>query len=191
MMWFTRVTSQASVANGLALALALLLAGAGRRRAAHGDDRGADDRAHLDQPPRHQAVVLGGECADHRQAGCRSRSSSSSGFWFVDPAAVRGHAARSRRSNSRAALILLIFAYGGYEVTGVLAGEAANPRRDVPFAFVATLIIVSVVMSLTSLVATGVLPDLGATPHAAGRRRRDFHGRVRRAADVDRVGRCR
>ena len=59
--------------------------------------------------------------------------------------------------------ILLIFAYGGYEVTGVLAGEAANPRRDVPFAFVATLIIVSIVMSLTSLVVTGVLPDLGAS----------------------------
>ena len=41
------------------------------------------------------------------------------------------------------AAILLIFAYGGYEVTGVLAGEAANPRRDVPFAFVATLLIVT------------------------------------------------
>ena len=36
-----------------------------------------------------------------------------------------------------AAAMLLIFAYGGYEVTGVLAGEASNPRRDVPFAFVA------------------------------------------------------
>jgi amino acid transporter len=62
-----------------------------------------------------------------------------------------------------AAAILLIFAYGGYEVTGVLAGEAANPRKDVPFAFVACLIIVSVVMSLTSFVATGVLPDVAAT----------------------------
>ena len=76
----------------------------------------------------------------------------------------------SASSSCRARCILLIFAYGGYEVTGVLAGEAANPRRDVPFAFVATLIIVSIVMSLTSLVATGVLPDLGAsrTPLADG-----------------------
>ena len=41
-----------------------------------------------------------------------------------------------------AGAILLIFAYGGYEVTGVLAGEAANPRKDVPFAFVAVLIVV-------------------------------------------------
>ncbi len=66
----------------------------------------------------------------------------------------------------------MIFAYGGYEVTGVLAGEAANPRRDVPFAFVAVLIIVSIVMSLTSLVATGILPDVARHPHAAGRCRR-------------------
>ena len=33
------------------------------------------------------------------------------------------------REQVSAAAILLIFAYGGYEVTGVLAGEAANPRR--------------------------------------------------------------
>jgi amino acid transporter len=67
------------------------------------------------------------------------------------------------REQVQSALILLIFAYGGYEVTGVLAGEAANPRKDVPFAFVATLLIVSGVMCLTSLVATGVLPDPAAT----------------------------
>ena len=91
----------------------------------------------------------------------------------------------TREQAAAAALILLIFAYGGYEVTGVLAGEAANPRKDVPFAFVATLIIVSIVMSLTSLVATGVLADLGANPHAAGRRRGDLPGRGRCGDDLD------
>ena len=43
------------------------------------------------------------------------------------------------------------------------AGEAANPRRDVPFAFVVTLLIVTTVMTLTAAVATGVLPDVAAT----------------------------
>ena len=68
------------------------------------------------------------------------------------------------------AALLLIFAFGGYEVTGVLAGEAANPKRDVPFAFVMTLMIVVTVMSLTSIVATGVLPELAQskTPLADG-----------------------
>ena len=69
-----------------------------------------------------------------------------------------------------AAALLLIFAYGGYEVTGVPAGEAANPRRDVPFAFVMTILTVAVVMTLTSVVATGVLPDVAVskTPLADG-----------------------
>ena len=48
-------------------------------------------------------------------------------------------------------------------MTGIPAGEAANPRRDVPFAFVMTILTVAVVMTLTSIVATGVLPDLAAT----------------------------
>jgi amino acid transporter len=61
------------------------------------------------------------------------------------------------------AALLLVFAYGGYEVTGVPAGEAANPRRDVPFAFVMTILTVTLVMTLTSVVATGVLPDVAAT----------------------------
>ena len=84
------------------------------------------------------------------------------GVWFIDPAQFTVMPAVTQQQLS-SALILLIFAYGGYEVTGVLAGEAANPRRDVPFAFVATLITVSIVMSLTSLVVTGVLPDLAAS----------------------------
>jgi amino acid transporter len=61
------------------------------------------------------------------------------------------------------AALLLIFAYGGYEVTGVPAGEASSPRRDVPFAFVTTILTVAMVMTLTSVVATGVLPDIAGT----------------------------
>jgi APA family basic amino acid/polyamine antiporter len=61
------------------------------------------------------------------------------------------------------AALLLIFAYGGYEVTGIPAGEAQNPKKDVPFAFVAVILIVSAVMTLTAAVATGLLPDVGAT----------------------------
>ena len=62
-----------------------------------------------------------------------------------------------------AAALLLIFAFGGYEVTGIPAGEASNPKKDVPFAFVAVILSVSAVMTLTAAVATGLLPDVGAT----------------------------
>ena len=84
------------------------------------------------------------------------------GIWYVNPSHLMPLPPVTREQ-VQSALILLIFAYGGYEVTGVLAGEAANPRKDVPFAFVATLLIVSTVMCLTSLVATGVLADPAAT----------------------------
>ncbi len=66
------------------------------------------------------------------------------------------------------AALLLIFVYGGYEVVTVPAGESADPRRHVPFALVATIIAVTVVMTLMQVVAQGVLPNLAdhATPIA-------------------------
>ena len=161
MMWFTRVASQASVANGLALALAFywpsLATGVPRMSLITGltialtwiNVRGIKQSSWVVNAltigkltPLAIVIVVG--------------------VWFVDPSRFAAMPAVSQQQLS-SALILLIFAYGGYEVTGVLAGEAANPRRDVPFAFVATLITVSIVMSLTSLVVTGVLPDLGAS----------------------------
>ena len=168
MMWFTRVTSQASVANGLALALAFywpaVALGAPRMMLIAG-----------------LTIVL----TAINVLGIKQSSWVVNGLtigklapltlfilvgvWYIDPSHFAVMPAVTREQVSSAA-ILLIFAYGGYEVTGVLAGEAANPRKDVPFAFVATLIAVTIVMSLASLVATGVVPDLGAskTPLADG-----------------------
>jgi amino acid transporter len=61
-----------------------------------------------------------------------------------------------------AGALLLIFMYGGYEVVPVPGGEAVDPRRDIPFALVATIAAVAAVMTLTQIVAQGVLPDLSA-----------------------------
>ena len=67
-----------------------------------------------------------------------------------------------------AGALMLIFMYGGYEVVPVPGGESLNPRRDVPFALVATILCVTVVMTLTQAVAQGVLPNLAthSTPIA-------------------------
>jgi basic amino acid/polyamine antiporter, APA family len=69
---------------------------------------------------------------------------------------------------SLAAGLLLIFIYGGYEVVPVPAGESLDPRRDVPFAMVATILSVMIVMTLTQVVAQGVLVNVAdhATPIA-------------------------
>ena len=60
---------------------------------------------------------------------------------------------------SRSAL-LLIFAFGGYEVIPVPAGESKDPRRMVPFALIMTIAVVTIVLTLTQVVALGVLPTL-------------------------------
>ena len=161
MMWFTRVASQASVSNGLALALAFywpaLAAGAPRMILI-------------------TAVTLTLMWINLR--GIRQSSLFVNvltvgkllplflfiivGIWFIDG----GHFSNLPEvslSQVGSAALLLVFAYGGYEVTGVPAGEASNPRRDVPFAFVMTILTVALVMTLTSVVATGVLPDVAAT----------------------------
>jgi amino acid transporter len=45
-------------------------------------------------------------------------------------------------------------------VIGVPAGEATDPRRHLPFAFIATILAVTTVMTLAQVVALGTLPDL-------------------------------
>ena len=190
MMWFARVTSHASVVNGLTLALAFYwpALAAGMPRAATItaltlvltwiNVRGIKQSSWVVNALTIGKLAAAGDL--HRRRHLVHRS-----------VALLAACRRSAASRCRAAAILLIFAYGGYEVTGVLAGEAANPRKDVPFAFVAALIIVSVVMSLTSLVATGVLPDVAATPHAARRWRGDLHRRGRRGDDLASARWCR
>jgi basic amino acid/polyamine antiporter, APA family len=58
------------------------------------------------------------------------------------------------------AAILLLFAYAGFENTAAAAGEFKNPKRDVPFALVTMITVVTLLYTLVQLVALGTLPDL-------------------------------
>ena len=161
MMWFSRVSSGASVINGLAVALGyywpVLSSGAPR------------------------SLVIVAVLGALTWANLRGIKQTSwlvnfftigkllplavfiaVGVFFADMSRIVPSGPAPFASLGTAAL-LLIFAYGGYEVTGIPAGEAANPKKDVPFAFVAVILTVSAVMTLTAAVATGLLPDVGAT----------------------------
>jgi amino acid transporter len=59
------------------------------------------------------------------------------------------------------AIVLLIFAYGGFEAALISAGEAKDPRRDMPFGLFAALITCTIIYSLIQWVVVGVLPDPG------------------------------
>lgn len=161
MLWFSRVSSGASVINGLAVALGyywpVLSTGAPRI-----------------------LVILAvlGVLTWANLRGIRQTSWLVNfftigkllplaifilvGVFFADLSRVVPSGPAPLASMGTAAL-LLIFAYGGYEVTGIPAGEASNPKQDVPFAFVAVILTVSAVMTLTAVVAAGLLPDVGAS----------------------------
>ena len=57
------------------------------------------------------------------------------------------------------AIVLLIFAYGGFEAAVISAGEARDPRRDLPFGLFAALITCTVIYGVIQWVVVGVLPD--------------------------------
>jgi amino acid transporter len=56
------------------------------------------------------------------------------------------------------AILLLVYAYGGFEAALIPAGEARDPRRDTAFALLAALSIVALVYMLVQLVVAGVVP---------------------------------
>ncbi|HET6616945.1 MAG TPA: amino acid permease [Gemmatimonadota bacterium] len=65
------------------------------------------------------------------------------------------------------AALLLLFAYAGFENTAAAAGEYKNPRRDVPFALLTMIALVTTLYFLIQLVALGTLPDLASRVEGA------------------------
>jgi amino acid transporter len=67
-----------------------------------------------------------------------------------------------------AAALLLLYAYAGFENTAAAAGEYKNPRRDVPFALLAQIGMVTILYAWVQWVALATLPGLAdsATPLA-------------------------
>jgi len=61
------------------------------------------------------------------------------------------------------AVLLLVFAYGGFESALLPMGESKNPRRDAPFALLTALAVCTAVYILVQVVVIGVLPDPAKT----------------------------
>jgi amino acid transporter len=57
------------------------------------------------------------------------------------------------------ALVLLVFAYGGWEAALMPTGEARDPRRDTVFALFAALVACTIIYALIQWIVVGVLPD--------------------------------
>jgi basic amino acid/polyamine antiporter, APA family len=56
------------------------------------------------------------------------------------------------------AVLSMVFAFGGFEVALIAAGEVRRPRQNTAFAIIAGMLIVTVIYALTQLAVMGVLP---------------------------------
>lgn len=61
------------------------------------------------------------------------------------------------------AVLLLVYAFTGFENASVPAGEMINPRRSLPFATLVGVAIVTVTYVMIQVVAIGTLPNLGGS----------------------------
>jgi amino acid transporter len=161
MMWFTRAASWAAVINVLATALAFYLPSlaSGWTRAAFITAIVVIITAINIRGIRHSSFVLNlltiGKLLPLAIFVLV-------GIWFVDGARLAPSRTPSAAELSATGL-LLIFAFGGYEVIPVPAGEATDPRKAVPFALIMTIVIVTIVMTAVQVVALGTLPGLASS----------------------------
>ncbi len=81
------------------------------------------------------------------------------GYYLAAHSAVTQSAVHSDVEAWRTAMLLLFFAYGGYEAAMNPMGEARNPKRDAPFALFVALAIVTLIYTLLQWVVIGVLPS--------------------------------
>ncbi len=76
------------------------------------------------------------------------------------------------------AVLLLVFAYGGFESATIPMAEVKDPRRDTPFALFAGLVVITLVYTLVQVVVTGILPAAFETDRPLAAAARLFLGPV-------------
>lgn len=84
------------------------------------------------------------------------------GIFFVDWTVVTTMEAPPAAALGEAALLLL-FAYAGFENTAAAAGEYRNPQRDIPFALLSMITLVTLLYTGVQLVALGTLPGVATS----------------------------
>ena len=77
------------------------------------------------------------------------------------------------------AILLLVFAYGGFETPLIVAGEVRQPRRDSAFALIVGMAVIATVYTLVQLVVVGVVPAVAGDEGPPGRRLRPAPGDAR------------
>lgn len=86
-------------------------------------------------------------------------------WWIVTHGAVRPVALTHAvdLSDWLEAVLVLVYAYGGFEAVLLATGEMRDPRRDAPVALLTGIAVVAVIYTLVQVVVSGTLADPTAT----------------------------
>ena len=99
------------------------------------------------------------------------------GLFFLTPANFALGTAPAIGSFSTTVL-LIVYAFTGFENASVPAGEIENPRRSLPIAILAAIAIVTVIYFLIQVVCIGTLENLGKTERPLAEAANSFLGPI-------------
>ena len=85
------------------------------------------------------------------------------GLAFIDLDHLKATTAVPHAPQFATAMLIYLFAYSGFERGAVIAGEAREPRRDVPIALAASVAIATLAYGAVLLVCVGILDAPAAT----------------------------
>ena len=99
------------------------------------------------------------------------------GLFFLNPSAfaLGEHPSAGGFSKS---VLLLIYAFTGFEMAAIPAGESRDPRRHLPRALLMAIAVVAVTYILIQVVCIGTLPELGQSQMPLADAGRRFFGRA-------------
>lgn len=84
------------------------------------------------------------------------------GMFFIQPGNFNFEAVPEYSSFS-SAVLLLIYAFVGFEASVVLSGETREPSRTIPFGLIVGLVVVAIFYILIQIVSIGTLPGLATS----------------------------
>ncbi|MBX3291732.1 MAG: amino acid permease [Acidobacteria bacterium] len=84
------------------------------------------------------------------------------GIFFIDPSNFTFDAVPEYGAFS-SAVLLLIYAFVGFEVGVIMGGETKDPQRNIPIALFVALSVIAVLYILIQVVSIGTLPGLAAS----------------------------
>ncbi|MCA1577584.1 MAG: APC family permease [Acidobacteria bacterium] len=82
------------------------------------------------------------------------------GLFFLNPQAFTPGASPDTGAFSQSVL-LLVYAFTGFEMATIPAGEVRDPKRNLPRALIIAILLVAVLYILIQIVCVGTLPGLG------------------------------